>query len=212
MNYENLTVKKPWGHEYVIYQNSDVGVWYLNIKKGEKTSFHAHPNKKTGLIIMSGSAKVSFMNGSHLFKSSDKIMIRNGVFHSTEAVDGDVQMLEIETPNDKEDIIRLEDYYGRAGEPYENEDHYCSDLKRLSLDDKIGDCTLSKIQINSREELFDREPSKIMILGGKIFFKEFCVCGPGDIVDNVTLNRLARKFDITPMSVLEIKLVTNGCL
>lgn len=209
MNYENLTVKKPWGHEYVIYQNDDVGVWYLNIKKGEKTSFHAHPNKKTGLIIMSGAAEVSFMNGSHVFTSGDKIMIRNGVFHSTRAIT-DVQMLEIETPNNKEDIIRLEDYYGRAGEPYEGKEHYSSDLKRLTIDDQIGDCVLSKIEVNSKEDLFEREPSKIMILSGKVFFKEFCVCGPGDLIDNVALDRLVRKFDMTPMSILEVKLASRN--
>lgn len=208
MNYENLTVKKPWGHEYLLYQNDDVGVWYLHINKGEKTSFHAHPNKKTGLIVMSGTAKVSFMNGTHLFHSNEKVMIRNGVFHSTEAVEENVQMLEIETPNDKEDIIRLEDYYGRAGEPYEGNEHYCANLKRLTINDQIGNCVLSKLDLNCRQDLLGRDSSKIMILSGKIFFKQFCVCGPGDIVDNITLDRLAQKFDMVPMSILEVKLAS----
>lgn len=43
-------VKKPWGEEYLLYQNDDVAIWHLYIDPKQKTSLHSHPNKKTGLV------------------------------------------------------------------------------------------------------------------------------------------------------------------
>src|SRR5579859_374214 len=173
--FENVIVKKPWGHEYLLHQNENVGIWYLCINHAAKTSLHSHPNKRTGLIVLSGVAKTSFMNGFHELTPCDKIMIRNGVFHSTEAIsENGVQLLEIETPNNKEDIIRLEDNYGRAGEPYEGSQHYIEGDKIILSDvTKIGDCILSKHYLTEREQLIGRSDSKIMILEGMIFFKTF---------------------------------------
>ena len=64
IDYQKVLVKKPWGYEYLMYQNGTVGVWYLHIKEGARTSLHCHPHKKTGLILLSGEAVVSFLNDS----------------------------------------------------------------------------------------------------------------------------------------------------
>ena len=48
VDYSNIKVKKPWGSEYLIYQNNDIAVWLLKIIKGQNTSLHCHPIKKTG--------------------------------------------------------------------------------------------------------------------------------------------------------------------
>ena len=31
-NYENVIVNKPWGYEYLAYQNDEVALWLLYIK------------------------------------------------------------------------------------------------------------------------------------------------------------------------------------
>ena len=37
MRYENNIVKKPWGYEYLAYQNDKVGLWFLYIAKDQQT-------------------------------------------------------------------------------------------------------------------------------------------------------------------------------
>ena len=56
MPYEKTIVNKPWGYEYLAYENEDVGLWFLNIKKNHQTSMHCHPKKTTGLVLLDGVA------------------------------------------------------------------------------------------------------------------------------------------------------------
>ena len=54
-------------------------------------------------------------------KSLDKVMIRRGLFHSTKALsENGAFIFEIETPVDKQDLVRLNDLYGRESKPYED--------------------------------------------------------------------------------------------
>ena len=56
-------------------------------------------------------------------------MIRPGLFHCTHNnTDKDSIILEIETPIDKDDLVRFQDKYGRENEPYEG----LSQMKNLS--------------------------------------------------------------------------------
>ena len=49
--YSKNVVYKPWGHEYVVYNNANkIAVTFVYIKFGHKTSLHCHPQKKTGFI------------------------------------------------------------------------------------------------------------------------------------------------------------------
>ena len=85
--YENYVIQKPWGSEYVIFKNDKLSITFLDIKYLEKTSLHCHPTKKTGLIVISGSAEITlgFYN-SETFTAPAKTMIRPGFFHSTQAI------------------------------------------------------------------------------------------------------------------------------
>jgi mannose-6-phosphate isomerase-like protein (cupin superfamily) len=60
MSYESTIVKKPWGYEYMVYENEDASVWFLYIAPGQSTSMHCHPKKTTGLVLLDGEAEVSF--------------------------------------------------------------------------------------------------------------------------------------------------------
>ena len=59
--YQDLIVEKPWGYEYLAYENKDVALWALYISYDQETSLHCHPNKDTGLIVLDGSVNVSFL-------------------------------------------------------------------------------------------------------------------------------------------------------
>ena len=59
LDYTKRIVLKPWGEEYNIFTNrKKFAITYLKIKKNHTTSLHCHPNKKTGFLILSGTAKV----------------------------------------------------------------------------------------------------------------------------------------------------------
>jgi len=116
-------VTKPWGYEYIAYQNSSVAVKVLHIAHGERTSLHCHPNKSTGLVLVDGQAIINFIADQSILTAPAKRMIRRGLFHQTHAIsDHGVVMLEIETPVDQDDLVRLKDVYGRTGKGYENSD------------------------------------------------------------------------------------------
>ena len=112
--YKNVVVKKPWGYEYLAYENEHVGLWFLHIEKDQQTSLHCHPIKDTGLVVLEGAVNVSFLNDINRLSAGRKIMIRKGLFHSTKALSKDgASIFEIETPKLKHDLVRLEDMYGR---------------------------------------------------------------------------------------------------
>ena len=48
--------KKPWGYEYLAYENQKVALWLLYIKPNHQTSMHCHPLKTTGLTLLDGEA------------------------------------------------------------------------------------------------------------------------------------------------------------
>ena len=122
--HRSVVVNKPWGYEYLMYENAQVALWLLHIRQGQQTSMHCHPIKTTGLVVLIGEAELAFLTDKKIVRAPEKQMIRRGLFHSTRAVsEGGIFMLEIETPNDKNDLVRLSDKYGRASSGYETAEH-----------------------------------------------------------------------------------------
>lgn len=131
-DYSNVIVKKPWGYEYLIYENDFVAIWLLQIIRKRKTSMHCHPNKKTGLVLLSGNATFYHLDGQKELSVLDGVVIEKGAFHSTEAYnplpidpvsENGIWVMEIESPPHKTDLVRMKDEYGRAGASYEGTDH-----------------------------------------------------------------------------------------
>jgi acetolactate synthase-1/2/3 large subunit len=117
-------VPKPWGYEYCAFDNGRAAVWILHIARGQKTSRHCHPNKKTVLIPLQGDVHV---NGRYI-EPLDPVVIDKGEYHQTEvrsphetaSMNGSF-LMEIEEPSNKGDIVREADDYGRAGKPIESQ-------------------------------------------------------------------------------------------
>ena len=121
---QSKVVIKPWGYEYVIYNDkNDIAITFLMIKYGYKTSLHCHTQKKTGFIILSGNAEVQYgiyKKNKKLMKPLTRFIFRPGLFHSIKSVSKkDLYLLETENPYDKNDLVRLEDNYGRIAKEYE---------------------------------------------------------------------------------------------
>lgn len=209
--FNNILVNKPWGHEYLLFENECVAIWHLTIKEGQCTSLHSHPNKKTGLILFSGAATVNFLNCNNFTRlfPGEKIIIRTGVFHRTTANVGDIELLEIETPNNKLDLVRLEDNYGRKGKPYEDNTKYTQiDNKPFKFYEykKIGNYEINSHSLYKKEELdeYDEKENVFIIIKGNIVSDNFPVVGPGDVLYRNDLKLMLDKFTIPFNSYLEI--------
>ena len=207
---ENVKVIKPWGSEYTIYKNSVTSTKLLKIEYNKSTSLHCHPEKKTGFILINGEVDINlgFYNTKKL-NSISRIMIRPGLFHSTKNLnEKTATILEIETPVDKDDLVRFKDDYGRANKPYENK----NSMVELSSNDPVfKDPELNKaksylvdgvsIRINKTDDINVLRNSKTnsifaILEGGLISDNNKYVLSPGDIVGIDTIKKLTEVFKI----------------
>lgn len=154
-NYKNFVVSKPWGYEYLAYQNRYIAIWILYLNGGYETSLHCHPNKKTVMVPLSGTIQFSSLEGWMLLRTGDGIIIEEEVFHSSRAVSKNGAILmEIESPPNKRDLVRLKDEYGRKEQGYEGKKSmskkkdntyvYFNEGARVDkVTKRIGDCNLA---------------------------------------------------------------------
>jgi mannose-6-phosphate isomerase-like protein (cupin superfamily) len=121
-SYLDDVIAKPWGFEYRVYADTFYDVWKLRLRPGHGTSTHCHPRKDTALLVLAGTGSTHFLGQEQRIRPLDLVHIRRGVFHSTENTgDGMLDLVEIELPRNKLDLVRSGDRYGRAGLRYETE-------------------------------------------------------------------------------------------
>ena len=208
MSHVKNVVKKPWGYEYLAYENEEVAVWFLHLNHGESTSMHCHPSKTTGLVCLDGEVIVSFLSNKFPLDPRHKLMIRKGLFHSTKAVSaGGAFVLEIETPVDKDDLVRFQDSYGRQGKPYEDssfefpktEDCIWIEDPESTKEDNIyvignTKMTVKKIDDISYFETLDDNTNLVFLKGGVITEYGIYVSGAGGVASSKVLKSLIKVF------------------
>jgi hypothetical protein len=202
---KKLISSQPLSH------NQHAAVWFLYIKYNHATSLHCHPNKTTGLILLDGQAETSFLNNTNKLNPTNKVMIRKGLFHSTKATnERGAWIFEIETPVDKQDLVRFKDSYGREGKPYEDETFEipkaedCLWIKDTPEVYNFANCILDVKNITDVNEFTNIDDSlNIMFLkGGLLTDYDQKVAGPGDIVLSSTIKELTEVFKKVDPSTL----------
>jgi hypothetical protein len=206
MDLKNYIVPKPWGYEYLIFENEKIGIWLLHLNKNEKTSLHCHPDKKTGLILLDGNAEVSFLNNKVPLVPFSKVMIREGVFHSTLSLsDEGIDVVEVETPKDKENLVRMEDAYGRKGKHYESINECIIRTNgELWINDVVGEKKtykgyLFKVEWLTESLLNASHDNDIVIILSDIGIVSkdgFSISKIGDTITVHTIKRLLKDFEI----------------
>lgn len=220
-NFKNLVVEKPWGYEYIIYSNKLLCITFLHILYNHGTSLHCHPNKKTGYILLSGSTEIQlgFYN-KEISAAPSKTIIRPGLFHSTSAIsEQGAIVLELETPIDKNDIVRFKDNYGREKDDYQGS----SKLKKLNKNQlifkdpkfnnphkyKIGGVEILLEKHKDMEDLCKKSLDTIIsVIEGGIRCKKTkqIVLGTGEVVKTGTILKLAEVFEVdTFIKTLSVK-------
>jgi mannose-6-phosphate isomerase-like protein (cupin superfamily) len=113
-------IPKPWGYEYRAFVDDYFDFWTLHIDAPHGTSRHVHPRKLTYLICLGGQGITSGLNVELPVSSGTMVRIAPGAFHGTRNTgDEPLELIEIEVPRNKYDLLRLQDDYNRAGTGYE---------------------------------------------------------------------------------------------
>lgn len=221
--YCNNVVYKPWGYEYVIYNNTNrLAITFLKINSGHKTSLHCHPKKKTGFIILSGKAQVQigiYKENNRNYGPLSRLVFRPGLFHSIKANSKqDVYALEFETPFKKNDLVRFKDDYGRQSKHYEGK-KFTKKIKsnfmkfkkpKLGKKQKYNFKNLEislEVRKNLKNLVNKDDMTTSAILDGKIVNKNGQnVISYGEIVKTSTLRILSDVFKIkNSLTILRVK-------
>jgi mannose-6-phosphate isomerase-like protein (cupin superfamily) len=116
---EPRKVDKPWGYELIWAETERYVGKVLFIKAGESLSLQFHREKDESWLVQSGRAKLELgsagetMLKEEVIASGAAFHFRPGTVHRVTAIE-DTTILEVSTP-ELEDVIRLEDRYGREG-------------------------------------------------------------------------------------------------
>lgn len=112
-------VEKPWGYE-IWWARTDRYVGkLLHVKKGESLSLQYHRVKDETILIQSGKLLLETRGqaeealANRVMNPGDTFHITPGTVHRMTGIE-DCDILEVSTP-ELEDVVRLEDRYGRAG-------------------------------------------------------------------------------------------------
>ncbi len=111
-------VEKPWGHELWWAQTDRYVGKLLHVKAGHQLSLQYHVKKDETIHLWRGDLTLALdEDGSgiveHKLRPGESYHVRPGTKHRMIAVT-DCEILEVSTP-EVEDVVRLEDAYGRTG-------------------------------------------------------------------------------------------------
>lgn len=110
-------VEKPWGYELHFALTDRYCGKVLFVRAGESLSLQYHEVKDETLYVQSGRAQVTLGSAQDSLEVVEAgpgaaFHVTPGTLHRITAID-DATFLEVSTP-ELEDVVRLEDRYGRA--------------------------------------------------------------------------------------------------
>jgi len=110
-------VPKPWGYELIYAKTGKYVGKILHINRGESLSLQYHEMKEETLFVVRGELKLTVeVDGDRRdlrLRSGEAFHIPPRMIHRMEAIE-DTDIAEVSTP-ELDDVVRLEDRYGRAG-------------------------------------------------------------------------------------------------
>lgn len=115
---EARRVEKPWGHE-LIWAHTDRYVGkVIVIEAGKRLSLQRHLVKDESIFVISGRLRLTLEDETGTIRveelvAGDHRHVPTGRIHRFEAVER-TELMEISTP-ELDDVIRLEDDFGREG-------------------------------------------------------------------------------------------------
>lgn len=118
-NLKTQIKEKPWGREIWFAHTDKYAGKILEVYKGHRYSLQYHEKKQETQYLLSGKAKLIYGTDQKrlqekILRPGDKIDIYPYTIHRLEAMEDNTRVIEVSTP-DLDDVIKLEDDYGRTG-------------------------------------------------------------------------------------------------
>ena len=115
-NYLGNVEERPWGNYHIIAKNKGYQIKEIIVSKGSKLSLQKHSRRSEFWQIVKGESKITIEENEHYLKEKEHIYIPKNTIHRIENIGKDeLIFIEIQLGENlkEEDIIRLEDDYGR---------------------------------------------------------------------------------------------------
>ena len=112
------TVHRPWGSFTVLEDAADCKVKRLTVKPGGVLSLQLHHRRSEHWTVVAGTAKVRLGDREFLLGRNESTYIPMNTLHRLEnPTETDVHLIEVQCGDyfGEDDIVRLEDKYGRTG-------------------------------------------------------------------------------------------------
>jgi quercetin dioxygenase-like cupin family protein len=111
-------VTKPWGEERIFAETPHYAGKLIAIRAGQSLSYQYHNVKEETVHVLEGTLGLEVeADGERrklLLGPGDTYHVRPGVRHRMYAGDTDCLVVEVSTA-ELDDVVRLEDHYGREG-------------------------------------------------------------------------------------------------
>jgi mannose-6-phosphate isomerase len=117
---ETERVEKPWGYELIWARTDRYVGKILHVRRNHALSLQYHRVKEETIRLLSGRLRLETENDAgarevRVLEPGDGAHVAPGLRHRMEALE-DCEILEVSTP-ELDDVVRLEDRYGRAAAP-----------------------------------------------------------------------------------------------
>jgi mannose-6-phosphate isomerase len=116
-------IPKPWGEEILFAHTGRYAGKVLKVRRGESLSLQYHERKDEAMYLFSGRVEVTLgapgdaagarPTESRQLEAGESLHLPPGTRHRIAAIE-DAILFEVSTP-ELDDVVRLEDRYGRQG-------------------------------------------------------------------------------------------------
>ncbi len=116
MNEENTYIR-PWGSYQILKQQDNCLVKWITIKPYQKLSLQRHLKRSESWIVAKGSPIITISTTAKKYHQNDLIYIpKNCIHRIANETSDDVIIVEVQIGSylKEDDIIRIEDAYGRV--------------------------------------------------------------------------------------------------
>jgi len=109
--------QRPWGTYTVLEEAPTFKVKRIEVLPGKRLSYQKHAQRAEHWVVVAGTAKVTLDGREFTIRTGEAIDIPVGAAHRVEnSADDDLIFIEVQRGNylGEDDIVRLEDDFGRA--------------------------------------------------------------------------------------------------
>ena len=111
-------VSKPWGEERIFAESARYAGKVIFLRAGESLSYQYHERKEETILVLDGvlgfETEAEGIRRQLRLEAGQLFHIIPGTRHRMYGLEADCTLVEVSTP-ELDDVVRLEDRYGRQG-------------------------------------------------------------------------------------------------